>query len=1796
MADDLTQQTFASTYKDDWNEDNNYHRILFNSGRALQARELTQLQTIIQEEIARFGSNIFKDGAAVSLGKNHVTPEYKFVRVTAASNLSGVAVGDIYQGGTSSVKAEVLEVNDADDTLYIHYIDGAGGLNTTFSDGETLNAIVGTGGNFTALGSNATGAGVKFSVGEGDFFVAGHFVHCPEQSILIEKYSQNVNTVVGFKVEEKIITVNDPTYGPSLYDNAGDAVNTSSPGADRYQINLTLVEKPDPIPSGYMFVFLARIENGTIVQEINQYEYNDLDAYLATRTKEESGDYIVSPYNISFDEGSQGENFLQLNVDGGHAYVNGYRAVTPNTSLVIPKPQETILKKEEAVGSSYGNYFLVDLTSTLNLDNLTNFLSSGTTPAHTALNIGGGGVTGTCICRGLELEGTNRLRVFVYNVNVTAGNLPAATTLSTTGITLTIAGTEAILYETGNNTALMKLPTNRPSSIVEDKISQIISRTTSFSVAATSTYTLPAIADGDYVDPSLWILWNSTDNSIESGATLSTTQITNLTQNKSYTLLHYVQLDKITSRSRTKTIQTTNITGALTTAADGTKYLNLGQYDIIDITEIKLTNSGGDDASSVFTLDNGQRDNYYTEGRIILDQEFNWTGNVYCSFRYWGRSVQSDDRFYSRSSYPVGLAYKDIPKHKKSDGTVIELRDYLDFRPDIPFGSNTVNNEFALPRTGSNIIMDVNYYLPRADKILVDESGVVQVLMGQQAEDPTFKKTPDNSLELYKVLMNPNTLDASDMQITPIEHKRYTMADIAKLEAKIDRLAETTELSLLELESRLSRCLDEDGNERPETGEHVDDGNDQSNSDTENSDYCASVDPDSKLFRPCFDEDNIRLIYDGSNSTNVVLKGDNVYLDYEEVTWIDQPDASESAKVNPYGFVDNVGCLELSPSSDEWKSKYAASRALGQSNRVDVEQAYLWNSWQWNWIGRANEDYHIDPYLDFEHSNAKYGAFGRKALLEKAQYFSNVGLYPNFYNSGRHVRRIIMTDTLRQYIGRRALDVALIPWIRNRKIYFKAMGLKPNTLHKAFFDNTDVSSFCKSEAFNRYASTTVDDGNLNSNLTSVDGHPNGSTSLVSDSNGTLTGSFYIPSTRPGPVVNSYGTNPRVSENTVANSIRWRAGAREFKLLDTTSTSWFAAGSKAAATYTVSGAMPLVFKSWLSTRQVWHHVPYSEVNKPVPYNYSEVRDEIDNVPSSYVQLVEPHLAGSYGTQTPAVSPSSYSGQMSRILFDYIGDNNLTFPYGYSQILPQVWPQKPLAQSFVVDNPFGVVLTNVKLYFKTKDETSNIPVSIQIRPMTGDRVSDNDVIPGSCVFVNAADVNTSSDATVTTTFEFEEPVYLNANTKYALCVLSQSPKYEVFTATNNKFVLDPSRGGVKVTRQHAGDLYSPATGGANFPIRGRDLSYQMTRAKFSPKDGLGNRASGRTGGHNGSLILRNAGVPPRLLHNNPIKTTQNSTAVYVTSHCHGLSVGDQVTISGATATGGISAGNLNLTNTSVIDVDLKGFVYNAGAAATNSAAGTTIGGGSAVQASRNIQYDIVSPYIETIIPPLSSTDVSGKLTAGRSLGDVSSETPAKYTQDTTYTKMVPFLNHSYNSPRIIANSNQESVSGIGRSAYIKVDLKSGNDYVSPIVDLQRASLVLVSNCIDDDDSRSYFGVDQTYATGGGPSAHITTPITVAVPSVGFQLKVKHIIPEQANVTVYYRTATTNENIYEKGWTAISPLDPLVKGSSTWREAEYLGGGTGGTLTPFNKIQAKFVMHTTNTVFVPVFKDLKWKFLAV
>ena len=67
-------------------------------------------------------------------------------------------------------------------------------------------------------------------------------------------------------------------------------------------------------------------------------------------------------------------------------------------------------------------------------------------------------------------------------------------------------------------------------------------------------------------------------------------------------------------------------------------------------------------------------------------------------------------------------------------------------------------------------------------------------------------------MPLYNMNLNPFTLNESDLTTAFIPAKRFTMADIAELEQRIDTLQELTTLSLLEVYTFNLTVLDSAGN------------------------------------------------------------------------------------------------------------------------------------------------------------------------------------------------------------------------------------------------------------------------------------------------------------------------------------------------------------------------------------------------------------------------------------------------------------------------------------------------------------------------------------------------------------------------------------------------------------------------------------------------------------------------------------------------------------------------------------------------------------------------------------------------------------------------------------------------------------------------------------------------------------------------------------------------------------------------------------------------------------------------
>ena len=58
----------------------NYYKVLFKPGYPVQARELTTLQSILQEQVSSLGKSIFKDGSVVVPGEVSYDPNYYAVK------------------------------------------------------------------------------------------------------------------------------------------------------------------------------------------------------------------------------------------------------------------------------------------------------------------------------------------------------------------------------------------------------------------------------------------------------------------------------------------------------------------------------------------------------------------------------------------------------------------------------------------------------------------------------------------------------------------------------------------------------------------------------------------------------------------------------------------------------------------------------------------------------------------------------------------------------------------------------------------------------------------------------------------------------------------------------------------------------------------------------------------------------------------------------------------------------------------------------------------------------------------------------------------------------------------------------------------------------------------------------------------------------------------------------------------------------------------------------------------------------------------------------------------------------------------------------------------------------------------------------------------------------------------------------------------------------------------------------------------------------------------------------------
>lgn len=371
----------VAPYYDDFDETKGFHQILFRPGYAVQARELTQLQTILQKQIEKFGNHVFQHGSIVIPGNSLSELNVPYVKISSISNVITLNSfeGKTIVGQVSGVKAVVKKVisSTAIDPIvfYLAYISGGGTAGTEFLASEEL-LIEGTTINALIVDTAHSGFGSLVSINAGVYYINGYFVHVTKQTAVLDKFSNLPTKSVFLKITEEIVSSDDDS---TLLDPAQGSYNYAAPGADRLRIYLDLVVYDINSAITEDLIEIMRYDNGELLEHSRYPKYSELEKSLARRTFDESGNYVVSGYRPSFREHLKenrndgvyesptgNKDKVVCEISTGKAYINGFEVEKiSRTRIELDKARDSNHKKYKAqtFRPNFGQYIYVSNVS-----------------------------------------------------------------------------------------------------------------------------------------------------------------------------------------------------------------------------------------------------------------------------------------------------------------------------------------------------------------------------------------------------------------------------------------------------------------------------------------------------------------------------------------------------------------------------------------------------------------------------------------------------------------------------------------------------------------------------------------------------------------------------------------------------------------------------------------------------------------------------------------------------------------------------------------------------------------------------------------------------------------------------------------------------------------------------------------------------------------------------------------------------------------------------------------------------------------------------------------------------------------------------------------------------------------------------------------------------------------------------------------------------------------------------------------------------------------------------------------
>ena len=504
--------------------------------------------------------------------------------------------------------------------------------------------------------------------------------------------------------------------------------------------------------------------------------------------------------------------------------------------------------------------------------------------------------------------------------------------------------------------------------------------------------------------------------------------------------------------------------------------------------------------TSDYLIDDGQRKSFYDYGKVIrkkgrpqpkrrlriVYQNFTVpasdTGDFYTSESY-------ADKLYSKIPEFEGVRNSDIVDIRPRVGTYSTASTYSPFDFNSRSFNSTGQSVSNILVSDNNLLLTYEYYLGRIDKIYLDGFGRFNVINGTPSENPQLPADVDGTMPIATIKLPPYLFATGEAQIQRVEHKRYRMQDISDLDTRITNLEFYTALSLLEKETEALTIQDARGLDRFKAGFFVDSFKGHQLQDQTNEDFECSIDTFKGELRPSHFTQGLDLIVAsssipgiGSDTTgdarynldlidpNLRRTGDAVTLDYDEMSYAQNLQASRVESVNPFLVSSWMGTLSCFPSSEIWVDtkviKTNEFDAVGPDfiasvQRIGIDEAsgfgeIEWGSWVDDVIGREQRTTDDTQQTSSTRQHNSTDDI-RTTTTKVVRTTTDVDVQKQIREGSAIRNTTPHVET--KVVGTRVVNRDVITFMRSRNIELRGTRLRPRTEVYPIIDNTNIAEY-----------------------------------------------------------------------------------------------------------------------------------------------------------------------------------------------------------------------------------------------------------------------------------------------------------------------------------------------------------------------------------------------------------------------------------------------------------------------------------------------------------------------------------------------------------------------------------------------------------------------------------------------------------------------------------------------------------------------------------------------------------------